>query len=83
MTCSCGYKDKSGEEVVVKETIQEQKQVEIVDEEESLPLAANTVCPKCEHNEVGYWLVQTRAGDEPETKFLKCMKCKHTWRDYS
>ncbi|MBI2108536.1 transcription factor S, partial [Candidatus Woesearchaeota archaeon] len=29
-----------------------------------------------------FWLVQTRAGDEPETKFLRCEKCSHTWRDY-
>ncbi|MBI1969528.1 transcription factor S, partial [Candidatus Woesearchaeota archaeon] len=21
-------------------------------------------------------------GDEPETKFLRCQKCRHTWRDY-
>ncbi|MCX6710357.1 MAG: hypothetical protein NTV63_05415 [Candidatus Woesearchaeota archaeon] len=21
--------------------------------------------------------------NEPETKFLKCSKCKHIWRDYS
>lgn len=83
MACSCGYIDKSGEKVVVKETVTKGKKVEVVEEDENLPLATNTVCPKCGHTEVGYWLVQTRAGDEPETKFLKCLKCKHTWRDYS
>ncbi|MEK6946569.1 MAG: transcription factor S, partial [Nanoarchaeota archaeon] len=34
------------------------------------------------HKTAYFWLVQTRAGDEPETKFLKCEKCGHTWRDY-
>ena len=40
-------------------------------------------CPKCGHRTAYFWLVQTRAGDEPETKFLRCEKCGHTWRDYN
>ena len=49
---------------------------------ESHPLS-DAECPKCGHNKAYFWLQQTRAGDEPETKFMKCEKCKHTWRDYS
>ena len=30
-----------------------------------------------------FWMMQTRGSDEPETKFYKCEKCKHVWRDYS
>ncbi|RLG67435.1 MAG: transcription factor S, partial [Methanobacteriota archaeon] len=26
--------------------------------------------------------VQTRAGDEAETRFFECVKCKHRWRAY-
>lgn len=40
-------------------------------------------CPKCHNKKAYYWTAQTRAADEPETKFLKCQKCGHTWRDYS
>ena len=40
-------------------------------------------CPRCHHKKAYFWEVQTRAADEPATKFLKCTKCKHTWRDYS
>ena len=40
-------------------------------------------CPKCHNKKARYWTQQTRAGDEPETKFYKCEKCKHVWRDYS
>lgn len=39
-------------------------------------------CPKCKNNKAYYWIVQTRASDEPPTKFLKCVKCEHRWRDY-
>lgn len=39
-------------------------------------------CPKCEHNEAYWWMQQTRAGDEPPTRFFKCTKCGHVWREY-
>jgi DNA-directed RNA polymerase subunit M len=39
-------------------------------------------CPKCHHNLAEYWQVQTRAADEGSTIFLRCLKCKHTWREY-
>ncbi|MBC8501322.1 MAG: transcription factor S [DPANN group archaeon] len=83
--CSCGFTNKEIEAAEIKETInKKEKEVEIIsgEEEKTLPLC-DAVCPKCKHKKAYYWLVQTRAGDEPETKFLKCEKCKHTWRDYS
>ena len=42
----------------------------------------DTQCPECGHGKAHYWTKQTRAGDEPETQFFKCQKCKHQWRDY-
>jgi len=50
--------------------------------EDDLP-KTKVLCPKCGHDTAYYWLVQTRASDEPPTKFLKCVKCEHRWRDYS
>jgi DNA-directed RNA polymerase subunit M len=40
-------------------------------------------CKKCKNREAYFWTVQTRAADEPPTKFFRCTKCGHTWRDYS
>ena len=40
------------------------------------------VCPKCANKEAYFWTSQTRAGDEAETRFFKCTKCRHTWREY-
>ncbi len=82
MVCSCGFKKKS-KGISVKETIKgKEKKVEVVEKEiETLPLM-EAECPKCHHRKAYYYTVQTRAGDEPETKFLKCEKCKHRWRDY-
>ena len=40
-------------------------------------------CEKC-HNHEGVWCsLQTRSADEPETRFYRCVKCNHTWRDYT
>jgi DNA-directed RNA polymerase subunit M len=68
------------EEKVVKK---EEAEFAAIDKDISTLPVTKEECPKCGNNEAYYWLRQTRAGDEAETKFLKCTKCKHTWRDYS
>ena len=80
---SCNNVDKSGENKKFKEVIPERDEIEIIqpDEEKSLP-EIEIECPKCKFDKAIYWLVQTRSGDEAETKFYKCLKCKHTWREY-
>ena len=40
-------------------------------------------CEKCHNQEGVSWACQTRSADEPETKFYRCTKCNHTWRDYT
>jgi DNA-directed RNA polymerase subunit M len=83
LACSCGYSQAGS--ATVKEDKQVKKEeaaVAVVDRDiETLPICKEE-CPKCGNKEAYYWLVQTRSGDEAETKFLKCTKCKHTWRDY-
>ncbi|GAH37902.1 unnamed protein product, partial [marine sediment metagenome] len=39
-------------------------------------------CKKCGNEKAFFWTVQTRSGDEAETKFFKCTKCEFTWREY-
>ena len=34
-------------------------------------------CPKCKNRESWVEQKQTRAGDEPMTTFVTCVKCKH------
>ena len=40
------------------------------------------ICPKCDCQAVFSELHQTRASDEPETRFLTCKDCQHGWREY-
>ncbi|GAG06987.1 unnamed protein product, partial [marine sediment metagenome] len=80
-----GYKTAKLKEAKISESVKTGKtKVEVVETEETphLPLI-QTECPKCKFKKAYFWTVQTRAGDEPETKFLKCKKCKHIWRDYN
>lgn len=85
LICSCGYSDKGSSQPHIKEELKaEEKGVEVVEfeDEETLP-ETKAECPRCGNTKARYWLIQTRAADEAETKFFKCTKCRHTWRDYS
>ncbi|MBI3032726.1 transcription factor S [Candidatus Woesearchaeota archaeon] len=55
----------------------------VEEEKEAYPLIEFSGCKKCGHKRAYFWTVQTRASDEPETKFYKCEKCKSVTRDYS
>jgi transcription factor S len=87
MSCIiCGNSSDDSSPVIMKETLAKKQQVEVVEKDNSddvYPIAKDAECGKCGNKEAYYWLVQTRAGDEAATKFFKCTKCKHIWRDYS
>lgn len=84
MVCSCGYKEKSKESLIIKEEIKEKKsdKIEVVDKIVEILPKTKEECSKCKHPEAYYWMVQTRAADEAPTRFFKCVKCNHSWRAY-
>lgn len=86
LSCSCGYKSEDEGGGKIKERIKGRvSKVDIVEDKEkyeTLP-KMRAECPKCHNNEAYFWEVQTRAADEPSTKFLKCTKCRNVWRDYN
>ena len=87
--CACGFtinpedeqKEQPIEEVETR-VKSEVRTIEIVKEINTNPIVKAT-CEKCENKEAYYWTQQTRGADEPETRFFRCTKCKHTWREYS
>ena len=81
--CSCGYKSRDLSKAKISEKIDNSKRdIKVADQNfETLPIT-EAECKKCGHRKAYFWTLQTRASDEPETKFLKCEKCKHIWRDY-
>lgn len=85
LQCSCGYVANLGKaDSQIKEKVElDRKEMAIIEDEvEPMPVI-EAQCPKCSHGEAYFWTVQTRASDEPETKFFKCRKCSNVWRDYS
>jgi len=82
--CSCGFtKGMEGESGEIHEkAVDAGKKIEVMEQLEVHPKIKMT-CEKCGNTVAYYWTQQTRGADEPETRFFKCIKCKHTWREYS
>jgi len=79
----CNYSAKGKVKLKTSEKIGEKKEIAVITKKDTqaLPIIAEP-CKKCKHDEAYFWTIQTRAGDEAETKFFKCTKCEHTWREY-
>ncbi|MGC8585321.1 MAG: transcription factor S [Thermoplasmata archaeon] len=84
--CSkCGYemeivKEQKKEKIVEKA---KEKEVIILENELSVyPVDDTQICPKCGNRGAYYMVKQTRAADEPETRFFICTKCGYRWREY-
>ena len=81
--CSCGFSKAPDEETAeLKERVKGSKKIEVVEHVETQP-KIKMPCPKCDNKAAYYWTQQTRGADEPETRFFKCTKCNHTWREYA
>ena len=80
----CNYSTKEKVKLKTREKIKEKNPIAVLKGKEiqTFPIITET-CKKCGNNESYFWTIQTRAGDEAETKFFRCTKCSHTWRDYS
>lgn len=83
---NCGYEmpiDENKSQEIVAEA-KEKEMIVISSEEElkALPYDESVVCPKCGHQGAYWMLQQTRAADEPETRFYICPKCGYRWREY-
>jgi DNA-directed RNA polymerase subunit M len=82
----CGYSSKSSKgksKMTISEKMGEHEKIGVVSDkgEEPLPIVSSH-CRKCGNERAYFWTVQTRSGDEAETKFFKCMKCGNTTREY-
>ena len=80
----CGYVPKEKIKIVATEKMGRRREVGVLHEEESSVWPITTAnCPKCGNREAYFWSAQLRAGDEAETRFFRCTKCKYTWREYA
>ncbi len=81
LNCSCGYRSEGDLKMTEAKKPQVKQEFHVVEEKVHLPLT-DAECSKCHHMKAYYWIHQTRSADEPPTRFFRCEKCKHTWREY-
>ena len=79
----CNYSTKTKKKILSSEKMGEKKEIAVMSEKTTqvFPIIPET-CKKCGNKGAYFWTIQTRAGDEAETRFFRCTKCKHTWREY-
>ena len=78
----CGFKREINSNDTIKVTQkQKAKEMKIIDENVDAFPKAKVACPNCSNNEAYWHLRQMRGADEPETRFYRCTKCNHTWRE--
>ena len=79
----CSYSSKGKVKIRTSEKLEEKKKIEVISgkDVETFPIVKEK-CKECWNDKCYFWAVQTRSGDEAETKFFKCTKCSYTWREY-
>jgi transcription factor S len=79
----CGYRPKGKVKIEASEKFERTGKIAVIEEKKLTTYPKVEIkCPECKHKEAYFWTLQTRSSDESETKFYKCTKCEHTWRDY-
>jgi DNA-directed RNA polymerase subunit M len=83
LVCACGHSNKgaASKSSVITEKATVKRDLYVMSETDTTLPLTEEICPECGHGHAFWWTKQMRASDEPETKFLRCEKCKHTWRD--
>jgi len=80
----CGYRKREKVKIQSSEKLKEIQEARVLKEKEiELLPTINAICEKCGNKEAYFWTSQTRSADEAETRFFKCKKCGHSWREYS
>jgi transcription factor S len=80
----CGNKLEDYKPMEIAEEIEKNPldDVVVIEKNEEFLPKTKVVCPKCAHKEAVWWIQQTRSSDEAPTLFLRCTKCRHSWREY-
>lgn len=81
--CSrCDYTTKEEISMEIKEENKEKLNVAVIDKDKESGVNPITDfdCVKCKSKKAYFWTQQMRSGDEPESKFFKCIKCGNVVR---
>ena len=77
----CSYVAKGKIDMKITEKVNEAKPVAVIGEKEgNVNPITDWPCKKCGNKRAYFWIRQMRAGDEAESKFYECTKCKNSCR---
>lgn len=77
----CNYVAKGKVNMKMSEELHEAVPVVVVDEKDgNVNPITDWTCRKCGYKRSYFWIRQMRSGDEAESKFYQCVKCKNTVR---
>ena len=76
----CDYVAKGKVNMVMKEEIDERVEAMVVRGKDNINPVTDWDCHACGSKKAEFWIKQMRSGDEPESKFYKCVKCGKTCR---
>lgn len=81
----CKAKETTKEAFVTTSEFIQETSIPVIDTEKQMKKFSTIAveCPKCKHIGAMWWMVQTRGVDEPATRFYKCIKCMHVWREFA
>lgn len=79
---NCNHRLKRSIKIKSSEKIGRKEGIAVIKQKEDIYPVVEMKCPECKNKKCFFWTQQTRAADESETKFFKCVKCNHTWRVY-
>jgi DNA-directed RNA polymerase subunit M len=80
--CGCGFRQVAESVTITEKNKQKFQEIAVVEKEEVMNPIVEAECQKCGNRTAEYWEIQTRSADEPATRFHKCTKCRHIWREY-
>ena len=80
---SCGAKTELKDKILIKEKVNNKdEKIGVIEKDVEVNPKTDANWNKCGNRQAYFWTVQTRAGDEAETRFFQCTKCNHRWREY-
>ncbi len=74
------FKDEINKKIVEKG--EKKSKIVLIKEKKSQHPTIDAECTRCGNKKAYFWVEQTRASDEPPTRFYKCTKCGKVWREY-
>jgi len=79
----CGETTDTKFNLETSEKVSSKSKITVINEDsQEVHAITDAECPKCKNDKAYFWIQQTRASDEAPTRFFRCTKCKHTWREY-